>query len=46
MQISDWLGVLQTNKTLDRFMSIALLLLVAPLGFSRRKAGLVGSQAV
>ncbi len=28
MQISDWLGVLQTNKTLDRFMSIALLLLV------------------
>ena len=29
MNFSDWLGVLQTNKTLDRFMSIALLLVVA-----------------
>ncbi|MEI7949686.1 MAG: MotA/TolQ/ExbB proton channel family protein [Gammaproteobacteria bacterium] len=28
MNVSDWLGVLQTNKTLDRFMSIALLLVV------------------
>lgn len=31
MNFSDWLGVLQTNKTLDRFMSIALLLLVTLL---------------
>ena len=29
MNFSDWLGVLQTNKTLDRFLSIALLLVVA-----------------
>jgi biopolymer transport protein ExbB/TolQ len=28
MRFSDWLGVLQTNKTLDRFMSITLLLMV------------------
>ncbi|MES2604157.1 MAG: MotA/TolQ/ExbB proton channel family protein [Pseudomonadota bacterium] len=31
MNFSDWLGTLQTNKTLDRFMSIALLLLVTLL---------------
>jgi biopolymer transport protein ExbB/TolQ len=28
MNFSDWLGVLQNNKTLDRFMAIALLLIV------------------